>query len=284
MSTLETGFGTNNHLAYELHNPPPAAPKREKNISISSYNIFQLMLIFMGVYFNCEVLKISNLIASSSYVSPTVGLYAYDLLFSVLITLPLVKMPEIMGNTFNVFVYYILCNIGGLGFALLGEVPFLQAIVIEKGFWKHLTPAAFCTIGFFALIIGAVTVREIISAWRNKTFSRQLINILIFVLFYGVIFIILNGGGATGIHWHVHHAIFAGFLSLWFVNWENTIEMCMHAIMMGIVVEGINFYSIQELYLFISNAGSFVEMRYAVLISALYFVALGAFKICTRNY
>ena len=90
-------------------------------------------------------------------------------------------------------------------------------------------------------------------------------------------------GGATDIHWHVHHAICAGFLSLWFINWENTIEMGMHAIMMGIVVEGINFYSIQELYLFISDAGNLVQMRYASLISALYFVALVVFKICTRK-
>ena len=282
MSIVESGFGPTNQLAYELYDPP-LTPKKEKNISILPYDILQLMLIFMGVYFNCEVLKISNLIASSSHVNPTIGLYAYDLLFSVLITLPLVKMPEIMGRTFNSIIYFILCNIGGLGFALLGEVPFLQNIVIEKGFWKHLTPAALATIAFFAITIIGVAIREIISACRNKTFTRQLANILIFILFYGIIFIILSGGGATDIHWHVHHAIFAAFLSLWFINWENTIEMCMHAIMMGIVVEGINFYSIQELYLFISDAGNFVQIRYAVLISALYFVALCAFKICTRK-
>ena len=134
-------FGETNHLGYNLDerikiNDEKNNKKTEKNISDSPFYILQLMLIFMGVYFNCEVLKISNLIASSSHVDPTIGLYAYDLLFSVLITLPLVKMPEIMGKTFNSIIYFILCNIGGLGFALLGEVPFLQNIVIEKGFWK----------------------------------------------------------------------------------------------------------------------------------------------------
>ena len=179
-------FDETNHLGYELGERikiNEEKEKTEKNISNSSFNILQLMLIFMSVYFNSEVLKISNLIASSSHVDPTIGLYVYDLLFSVLITLPLVKMPEIMGKTFNSIVYFILCNIGGLSFALLGEVSFLQDIVIENGFWNHLTPAALATIGFFAITIIGVAIREIISAYKYKTLTRQLLNICIFISF-----------------------------------------------------------------------------------------------------
>ena len=177
--SIESGFGTDNQLSYALHETV-TSPKKEKNISNTPFNILQLMAIFIGVYFNCEVLKISNLIASSSHVGPTIGLYAYDLLFSILITLPLVKMPEIMGRSFNSYIYFIICNIGGLGFALLGEVPFLKNIVIEKGFWEHLTPAAIGTIVFFALIIVGVAIREIISAYKYRTIKFKMVIIIIF--------------------------------------------------------------------------------------------------------
>jgi len=50
--------------------------------------------------------------------------------------------------------------------------------------------------------------------------------------------------------YHIHHAIFSGLLSMWFIDWNNTIVMIFHAIM---GIEGIDFYGIQELFLFLVN-------------------------------
>ena len=275
--------GSNNQLNYDMEsriNREKSIRFKEKKISDSQYNIFQLMMIFIGVYLNCQVLKLSNLISSSSHIAPTIGLYAYDLLLTVLITLPLIRMTDILGKTFNFFVYLLFCNLGGLGFALLGEVSFLKNIVIVKNFWQHLTPAAWGTIIFFALIIIGVGIREIKTACQYKTVRRQTLNFLCFFVFYIGIFMLLSGGGATGIHWHVHHAIFAGVLSLWFTNWGNTIEMILHAIMMGVVIEGINFYGIQELYLFLSDDGADVKFYYAFWTALIYFAGSILFKLC----
>ena len=275
--------GSNNQLDYDVESRKSQQKYKEKKISDSQYNILQLMLIFIGVYFNCQVLKLSDLVSGSSHIAPTVGLYAYDLLLTVLITLPLIRMTDILGRTFSFFGYMLFCNLGGLGFALLGEVPFLHNIVIVKDFWKHLTPAAWGTILFFAVIIIGVGIREIRTSCQYNSFRRQTINYFCFILFYIGIFALLIGGGATGIHWHIHHAIFAGFLSLWFTNWGNTIEMIMHAIMMGVVIEGINFYGIQELYLFLSDAGNNVKLEYAFYISACYLFAMIIFKLCSKK-
>lgn len=258
--------------------------RKERNVSNNSFTILQLILIFIGVYFNCEWLKLSQYIESSHYSETTVGLYAYDLFFTFLITLPLIKLTNIESSYFNSYLYFIMCNIGGLGFALLGEVSYLENIVIVKDFWKHLTPKAIATFIIFGAIIAGVTIREIISSYREKTFRKQLVTILLFIIFYGGIFFLLKNGGANNIHWHVHHAIFAGFLSLFFTNWENKIEMILHAIMMGVVVEGINFFGLQELYLFLSQSGMPVKLPYAVFITFAYTFGLIIFKICTRNY
>ena len=275
--------GSNNQLSYDVESRIKREKSirfKEKKISDSQNNIFQLMMIFIGVYMNCQVLKLSHLISGSSHIAPTVGLYAYDLLLTVLVTLPLIRMTDILGKTFNFFVYLLFCNLGGLGFALLGEVPFLHNIVIVKNFWKHLTPAAWGTIIFFGLIIIGVGIREIRTACKYRTYRRQTLNFVCLFIFYIGIFLLLSGGGATGIHWHVHHAIFAGVLSLWFTNWGNTIEMILHAIMMGVVIEGINFYGIQELYLFLSDAGAYVKINYAFYIAVIYLVGLVIFKLC----
>ena len=258
--------------------------KKENNISKSPFHIFQLMCIYTSVYLNSETLQLSNLISSSSHNTSTIGVYVYDLLFTILITLPLIKITNIQGLAFNSILYFIFCNIGGLGFALLGEVPFLHDIAIVKDFWKNLTPSAVCTILFFAIIIIAIAINEIKNACRFKTITRQLLNISIFIGFYIGIFYMLSGGGAQHIHWHIHHAICAGFLSLWFTNWENTIIMCTHAIMMGVVVEGINFYGIQELYLYLSNSSNIVKLEFSFWVSCvfLFFIIIG--KLITRKY
>ena len=104
--------GSNNQLGYDVESRK--SQKNIKKISDSQYNILQLMLIFIGVYLNYR-LKLSDLISGSSHIAPTIGLYAYDLLLTVLITLPLIRMTDILGKTFGFF-YMLFCNLGGLGF------------------------------------------------------------------------------------------------------------------------------------------------------------------------
>ena len=57
----------------------------------------------------------------------------------------------------------------------------------------------------------------------------------------------------------------------------------MHAIMMGVVIEGINFYGIQELYLFLSDDGNNVKLEYAFFISVCYLFGLIVFKLCLKR-
>lgn len=256
--------------------------KKEMNISNSFSSVLKLMCIYVSVYLNSETLKLSHLIAKSSYNDPTIGIYVYDLLLTILIVLPLIKMTQIKGRFFESALYFIFCNIGGLGFALLGEVPFLKNIVIVKNFWKNLYPGAIGTIIFFTGIIMFVIFREIKTALKYRTTCRPICNIFAFIGFYIGIFYMLAQGGATNIHWHIHHAICAGFLSLWFTNWGNRIEMCMHAVLMGVVVEGVNFFGINELYLFLSKDGTLVKYGYSFFVSG-FFLLLIALSYIMRK-
>ena len=73
--------------------------------------------------------------------------YVYNLLYVWLLQFTILKMSNIVSPVFpNVITYSIFYILGGLGFALLGEVPFLHDFAITPGFWGRLNGNAKITI------------------------------------------------------------------------------------------------------------------------------------------
>ena len=66
-----------------------------------------------------------------------------------------------------------------------------------------------------------------------------------------------------------NHAICAGFLSLWFTDWKYCKAEVMHGILMGVVVEGISFYGIGELSLFLVSHSDKVNFTISLIPSIL---------------
>jgi len=215
--------------------------------------VIGFMMAYTFVYLACQILQISSLIKHSSHNSITVNSYAYNLLFTWLIVYFLYNFPDLISTKKpNIFLYTFAATIGGIVFALLGEIPALQFAIV-KGWLKHLTP-------FALILLSSVTIALIILGYREWLFQRangrsciSIAKFTIVALAYYTLFLILTVSGAQNIHYHVHHAIFCGALSLWFIDWGSKLEMCTHAVLMGIVVEGIDFYGIQELFLFLTS-------------------------------
>ncbi len=49
---------------------------------------------------------------------------------------------------------------------------------------------------------------------------------------------------------HFHHALIAGFISLFFTDFTSKFDLYLHAIMIGITIQGFSFFNTQELFLF----------------------------------
>ena len=228
------------------------------------------MLIFTNVYLWCETLQCSDLIKYGTHEKNSIQSYAYNLLFVWLSTFFIIKLQNITKlNNGNFILYFIFSHIGGLGFALLGQVPFLQNIVITNNNWKYWTPAAWIVIIttlFVIILLGIIELRDSI---RSKTIRYTFFNLLLILISYSYILYILKSGNAKDIHYHVHHAIFAGILSMWFTKWKNSFEQIMHSILLGIVIEGINFYGIGEFFLFMSKGNTLVQFNTALIISSI---------------
>lgn len=233
---------------------PPSENKDIPNYRLNSHNkiIFSFMTVFTSVYLLSETLQTSSLISSPDHNQVTQNSYAYNLLFVWLATHSLFVFSNIESKYKpNIFLYWFMCISGAYGFALLGEVPFLKNIVITKDWWERLPPNAWIIVGFFTIIVLYCAIIECKQSIRDRRCCMNIFKLFILFASFSILLILLASAKATNISYHVHHAIFAGLLSMWFLDWDSKLTMSMHAVLMGIVIEGIDFYSIQEFFLFI---------------------------------
>ena len=146
-------------------------------------------------------------------------------------------------------------------------MSFLRNFSISGDFWKHLSAKELVVFAIIGLPLTFITLRELWIMIKNRTMRH-----LFFV--YGLILslfilnlVCLNLYNAKNIHYHIHHAIFAGVMSVIFNNWDNKWSILMHAIYIGVLIEGISFYGLQELYIFMCNNSTIVKYTTSFIFS-----------------
>lgn len=244
-----------------------------RNLSDNIFWTGIFMILSTNVYLITECLQLSTWISPKSHYSTTIYSYAYNLLYVWLLQFTILKSSHLISPIFpNVLLYSISYLLGGIGFALLGEVPFLRNIAITSGFWGRLNGNAKLTIivGCIGLLI--LGVQQLKTAIKNRDVCRHLLSYLLFLVFYGTTLTILILSTTKMINIHVHHAICALLISFWFTDWSAKSSMITHAVLMGVVVEGIDFYGIGELSLFLLNTSTRVSITSAICIAGFIFV------------
>ena len=245
-----------------------------KNINLSSIKtlIGILNIIYSITYLWSEVLQSSPLISQGDHYKNTVISTVYDLLFVNILGFALIKYSNINLREdlikFRTFgVYMVSCILGAVIFGLMGEIPWLRHLEFIPGFWNHLDTKAKLTIIFLGLTTTILIMNEIMESIKVRK-CRRIIGLLLgYVFMYSLVYLLLSSYNAKSINIHVHHAIFSSILTLCFVNWENTIELIMHGVLMGIMIEGINFYGIGELSLFLTNNTGDIDFKNSVVVA-----------------
>tara|TARA_B100001063_G_scaffold247284_1_gene292145 strand:+ start:5351 stop:6280 length:930 start_codon:yes stop_codon:yes gene_type:complete len=257
-----------------------------RHIPTSKALFFSFMFIYTSVYLTSETLQSSSLISSSSHSNNTAVSFAYDLLFTWLITYVLTNQQLISrvntSKTSNTLLYFIMSHLGAIIFALCGELPMFKHFAISGDFWKHLNPPEAIMLSIVLLTIFGIAIKEYCDLTHNKSqFRRNILNLVLVSGGYFFILYLLIHGGAEGIHYHVHHAIFSGVLSMWFTLWKNPTELIMHGILMGICIEGINFYQLQEFYLFLTKTTPQMTFTSALSINIVYLLISLCIGVCS---
>lgn len=127
-------------------------------------------------------------------------------------------------------------------YILLGHVPLFQFSITSN---TDYTPSRLAVLGGFVGPVLALALRQ---ALRKQIRWRLFVPFLSLYLVSFLLFAFAAGPGAVA--YHAHHVILCGALSLCFTAMADPIVQALHAILLGIVVQGLNFYSGPDMHLF----------------------------------
>lgn len=165
-------------------------------------------------------------------------------------------MNKVMKTTFP-FWYWIVAHFSILIFSLLGEVKELEFSIDSNENWDttQISIVVFTGLSLISLIIRQIYVKAV----RYKL----LIIILLFNLFIYILFL----ANHKPIIYHLHHSFLCCFMSLFFSDFKSNFSLFCHAIMIGIMIQGINFFDIFGLIIFnTKNLANCPDIIFSILI------------------
>ena len=141
---------------------------------------------------------------------------------------------------------------GAILFGLAGEIPCLKGFALTPGFWNRLSLAGKACLTVLALVICAICIIQLYRSLKKQNYVQQLVPIVLLATIWIYLWVFVK---SEHIYYtiHVHHALFAGLFSNWFRNFNSRFDIIINAIFIGIVIEGIDFYGIGELSLFMMH-------------------------------
>jgi hypothetical protein len=118
---------------------------------------------------------------------------------------------------------------------------------------------------------------------KNIYYNRIKLSLIItFIIIYSTIyllFVIVT----NNIVYHLHHSLITSFMSFFFVDWSNSIDLYIHAILIGIVIQGFYFFKTQEIFMFYISDSYLPNFNYLSLLYSVYFV-FWLFALLIRKY
>ena len=210
-----------------------------------------MLFAVASVYLLSCAIEASKIIRRSDHNDVTIYSLLHNMIGSWLAVYAIMKLsktPDINA------LWTVSCHAGAVFFALLGQVPWLEDLTLTPGWLRRLSPPAIVVVTIFTLIIIWAGVKQARETCRIRDWSIKAHAYLIYCALYGIlfIFVVLKG---EDFHFHVHHAIAATLLSLFFTNWRSNSDIIFHGLLMGIAIEGIAFFGSNEAMLFmVKNA------------------------------
>jgi hypothetical protein len=164
--------------------------------------------------------------------------FVYNLLYTWLIIYSLVR--EVIESYHFSYKYWLISHLAAFAWAMLDEMQFAKfSISTDSKFTSTQLTLIYSTTFLSILLLS----RQIyLKKVRFDIISRVFI---IFSILYLLLYSVSNN-----IVIHLHHALTSGFLTFFFINFSSNFERYMHAILIGIVIQGLNFFSLSETLMF----------------------------------
>ena len=130
---------------------------------------------------------------------------------------------------------------------------------MTPGFWHRLSLAGKSYLIVLALVICAICIIQLYRSLKKQNYIQQLVPIILLATIWIYLWFFVK---SEHIYYtiHVHHALFAGLFSNWFRDFNSRFDIIINAIFIGIVIEGIDFYGIGELSLFMMQKSTKITL------------------------
>ena len=271
-----------------------------------SKGIIYYLIASINVYFMCELLKVTKIIkVNDNNFDDCISIFKNDCFF----ILPLEKIESICGflyhkesflkfiknllylvmtNTiliydssetdFN-FKYWLVTHASALAFSFLNYITYFQFSLESSKSYSRVQIIIMITIGLSLL---GLLIRQCL---RPKRLPYAFL-IAVFSL-YTFLYILLKAS-QSDFKLHFHHSFCTGVLSICFTDFSSTINYYLHAILIGIVIQGINVYTINEIFPFDVKYNSSPNLNYITWLFIIYFLTwiliIFDAKICSNIY
>ena len=244
------------------------------------------LLAVTSVYLSTSVFQLLPFATPDEHNAVTAFSFGYGLLFALSTVDTLYSFGQIDHHVPHENVAWVVsAHAGGLGFSFLATVPFLKNLSITSH--THLTPAqliTFILFGALFLWLGYRQVRYSLCEDRQICDDRK----KCLPLCTGYAAIILVYGFSTAVvfltkseaHFHLHHAISAAFLSIFWTDFGTLTDVITNGVLVGVCVQGISFYGIGEAYLWIVDEDTRVPLWLAAAAWGLLLLTWGATRVC----
>ncbi len=161
--------------------------------------------------------------------------------------------------------YWVCALVSSVVISLLNNVSYFQFSVASDNHRYNVSKT---------VILSVVTVLMICLLLRQIYTGRVRYGLVAMpVLLYFSVWLLFLSVSFT-VSWHLHHAIVAGYLSLFFTDLAVVSNWIMHSMFIGIVIQGINFYTMEEIFLFRIHHHPPPSRTYMYWLNAAFFVAV----------
>jgi hypothetical protein len=243
--------------------------------------------LILGFYVS-QLVKVT---ISSNFIYQSIDIFYGNLVTMLMYSFVTFYSGDLLNNSiehkysFDSLIYQVPMISGIVCFSYMDQVKYLSDIVLVGNFWKKLSYNSQLILYCLTFVIFCFIVNNCRIYYREyslyKYINQPLFVTIMYLLIYFLI-IIENSGTIL----HLHHAFAAIYLSLFFRNWRNIYDVVMHALCVGIWIQGFNFYGIDELYIFVlTNIDNDVSQLYSTIaIVIIYFITIILGFIFRNNY
>lgn len=193
--------------------------------------VFGYLMGISSLYFFCQFVKTTEPITSGAL--ETFETFVYNYVWTLLIVYMLSR--EVVERSKPTFGYWLIAHLSCLLFALLGE----HSWDFDSGLLQQLD--LYGQIIFCCILLGCILL-------ICKRSPRLDVLFGVFTLYTFILCLMLTQ--TNDVVYHINYVVVSAVLSLFFCDWRSRADMLLHGLLMGCVVQGLNFYHVNMITVF----------------------------------